>query len=134
MRILVIDDQAAVGRSLKRFFAGEAEIDLDTDPREALARLAVDARYDLLLCDMEMGTMTGVEFEAALRAAHPELVDRLVFISGGPVGEAASAFLFAPGRRWVEKPFDPPRLREMITRFRPGGPGSGSSSGGPAGA
>lgn len=113
-RVLVVDDEPRVARSLRRQLAGEIDIHGLSDPHEALQHLRGDDAYDAVLCDMELGGSTGADFEAALRDAMPYLVERLIFISGGAVSAGARRFLTAPGRRRLEKPFELGALVDAI--------------------
>src|SRR5690606_33956416 len=58
-RILVVDDEPLLGQTLSFAFRGKHEVIVAVSGREALARLAVDSRYDLVLCDLMMPDVSG---------------------------------------------------------------------------
>lgn len=113
MRILVIDDDAQVGLSLQRLLRRE-DVSVETDPRIALSRVAAGyaagAPFDVVLCDLQMPGMTGVEVIRALRTAdRPPL---LILMSGDHrISESTSE---ADGV--LAKPFTRDELRDMLRR------------------
>jgi signal transduction histidine kinase len=114
-RILVVDDEPLVGKALARLLSGQHEVVVTTSAPEALARLAGGERFDLVLCDLMMPEMSGMELEARIASAAPAMVGRMVFMTGGAFTPAARAFL-AGGRPHLEKPVEPGALRELVAR------------------
>jgi len=75
VRVLLVDDHTVVRRGLRLVF--ELEDDLEVvgeaaDGREALARVA-ELRPDVVVMDLLMPVMNGVEATRAIRAAHPDV-------------------------------------------------------------
>jgi two-component system, NarL family, response regulator LiaR len=75
IRVLLVDDHTVVRRGLRLVF--ELEDDLEVvgeaaDGREALARVA-ELRPDVVVMDLLMPGMNGVEATRAIRAAHPDV-------------------------------------------------------------
>jgi DNA-binding response OmpR family regulator len=71
MRVLVVDDEAAVRRSLEQALGMERyDVDLAQDGREALERVAA-ARYDAIVLDVGLTTLDGLEACRRMRAAGP---------------------------------------------------------------
>ena len=58
VRILVVDDDVAVGSSLRRSLRDYDVVLLD-GADGALARVAAGARFDVILCDLMMPVMNG---------------------------------------------------------------------------
>jgi len=81
-RILVVDDEPAILRAMKRWLKTHADVTGTTDPAKALAMVEAGARFDLILCDLDMPGMTGTEFVGALREASPKLAERVVIVTG----------------------------------------------------
>jgi two-component system, NtrC family, response regulator HydG len=73
-RILVVDDDLVTGRFLTHLLGDDGGFDVThtTDPAEGLRR-ASSERWDLVLTDVEMPDMTGLELLQALRTAAPDL-------------------------------------------------------------
>jgi CheY-like chemotaxis protein/anti-sigma regulatory factor (Ser/Thr protein kinase) len=113
-RVLVVDDEPAVGRFLRPALAQEHEVDVATGAREALDLVVSGARYDAILCDLVMPRMTGMELHAALARVAPEQAERVVFLSGGALTSEAQAFLERAGQRRLDKPVDLEDLRATV--------------------
>ena len=113
-RVLVIDDEVMVGQAVRRTLGGHAEISCLTDAREALARLSSGERFDVILCDLIMPDMTGMELHDALAIRAPETLARMIFITGGVFGGRARAFIDEKQRPFLEKPFEPDALRRAV--------------------
>lgn len=104
-RLLLIDDERLIIRSLTRMLRADADVVAFQQPREALASLAADADFDGVLCDLMMPEMTGMAFCDALAAQNPHLAKRALFLTGGAYTPQAEAFLASQAGRILEKPF-----------------------------
>lgn len=113
-RVLVIDDDAQVGSSVARILSLEHDVVTTTRAREALARLVAGEPYDLVLCDVMMPEMTGMEFFAALTESVPTAAARVVFMTGGVFTPDARAFLDAVPNWRLRKPFTAEDLLELV--------------------
>ena len=73
-RILIVDDDPVTGRFLSNLLGdgGGFDVACTTDPASALQRASTE-RWDLVLTDVEMPGMTGLELLQALRRAAPGL-------------------------------------------------------------
>jgi PAS domain S-box-containing protein len=116
-RILVIDDEPLVRRAIERSLEGEHEVLAVATAPEALARLDRGEPYDLVLCDVMMPDMTGMEMAALLRERAPEAARRLVFLTGGAYTADAAEFLRSAANRTIEKPFLPEDLRRRVQQL-----------------
>ncbi len=112
-RVLVVDDDRTIGATVARVLRAH-EVELLTSARQALERLAAGERYDVILCDLMMPDMTGIELHEALSLRAPDALSHLVFLSGGAFTEAASAFVARVSNPLLEKPFDPAELRAFV--------------------
>jgi two-component system, cell cycle sensor histidine kinase and response regulator CckA len=116
-RVLMIDDEAAVGRSTRALLAPEYDITPVTRAAEGLALLATDP-FDAILCDLMMPEMSGMEFWARLAPDHAR---RVVFLTGGAFTEQARAFLASNAQPRLDKPFREHDLRRAIDQIIGGG-------------
>ncbi|HZI09388.1 MAG TPA: ATP-binding protein, partial [Myxococcus sp.] len=114
-RVLVVDDDALVSGAIRRTLARENDVEVLVSARQALARLnSPDTRYDVVLCDLMMPEMTGMDLYDALVKASPQVAKRVVFITGGAFTPSARNFLERVENPRVEKPFDPETLRALV--------------------
>jgi len=111
-KVLVVDDEALVGKSLARLLAAH-EVTVLTSPLEALSRAAKGERWDVVLCDLMMPEMSGMDLEERLSEMAPDLVPHIVYLTGGAFTERSRTFL-AAGRPHLEKPVDPTVLRAQV--------------------
>jgi CheY-like chemotaxis protein len=114
-RVLVVDDEAAVGRSTRMLLAPDYDITPVTRARDGLALLASGERYDAIVCDLMMPEMSGIEFYHQLSA---EDARRVVFLTGGAFTPQARDFLDAVPQPHIDKPFEEYELRTAIERVR----------------
>jgi len=82
---------------------------------------------DVVLCDLMMPDLTGMELHADLVTSAPAVASRMVFVTGGAFTPAARTFMDTVKNARVDKPFDPQLLREQVrdwvAKARSGGPG-----------
>jgi len=123
LRVLVADDEPvirrAVGRALRRCSVVEAE-----SGEDARRILVEDRNFDLILCDMMMPRMSGVELHQWLSQVDPALARRMVFITGGAFTAPAQAFLQRAEVNHLEKPFSSATLRRVVREVAGAGPGA----------
>ncbi|WP_309893628.1 response regulator [Archangium sp.] len=113
-RILVVDDEPMICQAIRRTLHREHEVVTLTSAREAQVRLTQGERFDLILCDVMMPEMSGMDLHQELSRDLPELAERLVFLSGGAFTASASAFLNRGDIRRLDKPFTSHELRELV--------------------
>jgi CheY-like chemotaxis protein/anti-sigma regulatory factor (Ser/Thr protein kinase) len=113
-RVLVVDDEPLIGRTIGRHLEGLYVVEALTSARSALARVGEGERFDVVLCDLMMPELSGMDLHAEMVRVAPEQADRMVFMTGGAFTRGAETFLSAPGRRRLDKPFSPEALREVI--------------------
>jgi PAS domain S-box-containing protein len=113
-RILLVDDEAAVGRSLCELLAPEHEVVPVTRAQEALDRLGRGERFDAIVCDLMMPEITGIELYERLDEANRR---RMVFMTGGAFTPQARQFLAELDRPHLEKPFSEAELLHAIDRI-----------------
>jgi two-component system cell cycle sensor histidine kinase/response regulator CckA len=116
-RVLVVDDESVVARTLKVLLQGEHDLVVAESGAEALALLEREPEaelYDAILCDLMMPGMTGMELFEVLQREHPKLAKRVVFMTGGVSMLRVSEFLESVPNAKFEKPFDIAELRRTL--------------------
>lgn len=115
LRVLVVDDEPLVAAALERLLqrlghrpevAGSAE--------EALGRLEEDRAFDLILSDLRMPGMGGAGLYAALIERHPEMAERLAFVSGDIVSPGTREFVEDTDRPVLSKPYELGDLTRLL--------------------
>jgi len=113
-RILVVDDEPKVAALFERALEAEHDVEVSTSGRDALARTAAGAPFDLILCDLMMPEMTGMELHAELERIAPALASRMIFITGGAFTTSAREFLERSHNPTLEKPFGNEELLALV--------------------
>ncbi|HTJ80238.1 MAG TPA: response regulator, partial [Polyangiaceae bacterium] len=113
-RILVVDDETLILRTVTRSLSRDHDVVTASNPREALARIEKGERFDVILCDVMMPEMTGIDFLETLTRDIPELAERLVFLSGGASSPALRERVERAPNLCLEKPFEPAELKRAI--------------------
>jgi len=102
----VVDDEENTLRMLAELLAQhDQRVDTAGSGAEAKAKIA-SGRYDIILSDVRMPEFGGDALHAYIKEHHPELLNRLIFITGDTASSHTRAFLKKAGRPVVEKPFD----------------------------
>ncbi|HYQ80306.1 MAG TPA: ATP-binding protein, partial [Anaeromyxobacteraceae bacterium] len=126
-RVLVVDDEPLVGAVVQRLLSPTHEVVAVTSAREARALLDAGARFDLLLCDLVMPEVSGMELLAQLQAAHPEQARQVVFMTAGAFTPGVQGFVERHRQhRFLAKPIDLEELLAIIAErlaARPGASG-----------
>jgi signal transduction histidine kinase len=113
-RVLVIDDEPMMARAVQRLLEGEHEIVATSDPLAAVEGVRAGARFDAILCDLMMPSMSGMEVHEAIARVDAEQARRMVFMTGGAFTPLAVRFLEAVENPRIEKPLEHDALRGLL--------------------
>jgi DNA-binding NtrC family response regulator len=113
-RVLVIDDEAAVGRTIQRLLGEHYEVVVLTAGSAAIDLLVRDAAdFDLILCDLTMPDVTGMDVYLQSVEARAEIGKHFVFMTGGTFSPRARDFLDQVPNERLDKPFDLQTVRNL---------------------
>src|SRR5512133_2112652 len=113
-RILVIDDEAVVGLSCQRILAGDGHVvDFRQSAREGL-RAALEGDYGIVLLDLMMPEMDGLELLRQLR--EQGIGAEVVIITGYATVESAVEAMKRGAADYVAKPFTPDELKLVVRK------------------
>jgi CheY-like chemotaxis protein len=112
--VLVIDDEPLIQRTITRVLEGEHLFTSRTSAVAALDLIRSGQRFDVIVSDMAMPELTGVELHNELLTFAPDQARRMIFITGGGFGQATMEFLETVRERRLWKPFSVFELRERI--------------------
>jgi CheY-like chemotaxis protein len=116
LRILVVDDDANVAKALCRRLR-DHQVSMAGSGAEAIA-LCQANDYDLVLCDVMMPNLSGADVHQRLGALRPEVVPRIVFVTGGTFTPHITEFIERVPNRVLEKPVDREMLAGVIAEFQ----------------
>src|ERR1700733_15624680 len=105
-RVLVLDDNADIGRLPSRPLGEGHVVTVLTSGHEAVQSLRAGARFDTIFSDVKMPRMGGLDFHAQVSSIDTEQARRIVFLTGGDASDLPN--------RTVAKPFQLAELRAII--------------------
>ncbi len=113
-RVLLVDDQEELRRLYRRTLAKDGhDIALASNGRDAVAQ-ATSERFDVVISDLRMPDMGGLDMLRALRAADPDLP--VVLVSGSPDLDAAMKAVELGALEFLVKPVAFEKLRQCARR------------------
>jgi len=119
-RVLLIEDEKSIRAALRRFFERSGwkveEADAGKIGLSKLLERAGEVPYDLVISDLKMPDMGGIELHDRLGAVRPDLLRRFIFITGDVASPEAAAFVAKTTRPILEKPFELSALSAMVIR------------------
>src|SRR5262245_2504758 len=92
-RILAVDDEALLLKAYRRMMGEAHELITALGGNEALRVLDQDTHFDVVLCDLQMPEMSGMDLHAVIAQRFPALADRFIFVTGGAFSGDARRFL-----------------------------------------
>lgn len=112
--ILLVDDEPVLQSMIRRMLQKEYDVTAVGAAKEALKMITGGTSFDLILCDLMMPDMTGMDLHAALERAAPEQAARMAFVTGGAFTDGARAFLDKMPGMVIEKPFTSAKIQEFV--------------------
>jgi PAS domain S-box-containing protein len=115
-RILVVDDEQVVRDVINRVLTGEGhKVETIDNAAEALKKIE-SQRYKLILVDIKMPGMNGVELYKRIQKINKSLARRVAFITGDVMGADTEKFLSETKVAYIEKPFNAEQLNREVNR------------------
>ena len=116
-RIMVVDDEPAICQFLSQVLTQEGHnVETIDNASTALERLKCE-RYSLILLDIRMKGMDGIELYRHMGKIAPSLQRRVIFITGDTMTPDTRSFLDRTKARYIPKPFDAEQLKEEINQI-----------------
>ncbi|HEY2996808.1 MAG TPA: ATP-binding protein [Methylomirabilota bacterium] len=113
-RVLVVDDDRELASVLAAALRAEGhDVEIAVNGLEALEVLE-RGRFDVILTDVRMPKLDGPGLYRELQQRHPDLVDRVVFVTGDILGRETAAFLERTRAAHLTKPFDIKQVRRVV--------------------
>ena len=115
--VLIVDDSATmrkiVMRSIRQAGIEVADFQEAGDGVEGM-KAVESARFDLILSDVNMPNMNGLEFVKSVRAKLADAAPPIVMITTEASDEVLSELRANGAKGYLKKPFTPEKLQEVI--------------------
>ena len=115
-RLLFVDDDDVVRRATQRALSRAFDVVVASGVKSALDLLATES-VDLIVCDVMMPDGGGEALYTALRAMHPNLALRVLFLTGGVMLPHVQEFLENQPQPVLSKPLELGRLLQAVADF-----------------
>jgi CheY-like chemotaxis protein/two-component sensor histidine kinase len=112
--VLVVDDDALVLSTVRRILDEEHDVTVTRHAAEAARWLRQGRRFDVIVCDLMMPLVSGMDLYDEVAALDTSLCARFVFATGGAFTPRAQAFLERVPNTRLDKPFDLDELRALV--------------------
>ena len=114
-QILVVDDELMLLYSLRRMLQEEYEVTIALGGKKALEFINnKNNHYDLIICDVSMPDINGVNLYLYVAEHHKGLERRIIFMTGGPTSIYLDDFFIKIPNLRLSKPFEAKQLLEDI--------------------
>lgn len=114
--ILVVDDEPEVASLLAEILtADDYRVETAYNGVAALDKLR-DGTFDLIISDLRMPHLDGPGLYREVARRHPQLVRRMIFVTGDTLGPESAEFLRRSKAPTFGKPFEPDDVRRVIDR------------------
>jgi CheY-like chemotaxis protein len=117
-RLLFVDDDDVVRRATQRALSRAFDVVTASGVQQALDTLDGDA-VDVIVCDVMMPDGGGQALYTQLQRAHPELAQRMLFLTGGANASGAQEFLAHQPQPVLTKPLELVRLLQAVAELGP---------------
>ncbi len=115
-RMLVVDDEENIRSYLVELFRLEGwTVDTAYDGYEGV-KLATDKDYDVIIMDILMPRMTGIEATREIMRRKPSA--KIIVITGAPFRKQAEEAVDCGARLFIKKPFSSEKIIEAVKSLR----------------
>ena len=119
-KILVVDDEPVIRQFVSHILGEEGhEVEAVDNAENALEKIR-SKRYRLIVLDVKMPGMSGIELYEQIQEIAPSLAKRVVFITGDILGTRTTAFLAKTKAPHIVKPFEAKQFKTEINRILTG--------------
>jgi CheY-like chemotaxis protein len=113
-RILVVDDDPLVSRAMRRMLGRWHSVVLAASAHEAIEALRADPSFDVVLCDVMMPDVSGIELFQRIRSQWPQLSSRVAFLTGASFTPRVGEFLASLSNPRLTKPVNASVLNDFV--------------------
>ncbi|MBI1910547.1 MAG: response regulator [Deltaproteobacteria bacterium] len=117
LKALILDDESIVLELLFETMTHAGfRVDKASSGEEALEKLML-SNYDLIISDIKMPGLDGKGFYREAKRIRPEILNKIIFISGDSINRQTQEFLKESGNFTLKKPFTVDQLNDVISKL-----------------
>jgi CheY-like chemotaxis protein/anti-sigma regulatory factor (Ser/Thr protein kinase) len=113
LRVLLVEDERALAETMRMLLEPHI-VAVEHSGNAAIERLAKEAGFDVVVCDLQMPSGGGAEVYEHARLTKPGLEQRFIFMTGGVFTDQARAFMRGCSQPVLEKPFTSDELHRAL--------------------
>lgn len=117
LTVLVVDDEPGIRRVLSRALTRLGHTVVLATTGEEACQVLETSQVDVVMMDLRMPSMSGQTLYHAIASQWPELVGRVVVMSGDPESDDHESWLSLHDLPVLPKPFNIAQLLDLITRL-----------------
>jgi CheY-like chemotaxis protein len=115
-RLLVVDDEPLILAIMAEALAADFDVVTCSDPREVIRQIQAGVTYDVIISDISMPHLTGIELYEHIAARAPTVAARFMFVSGDLDRPEHQGFFAGIGNPRFSKPARFAVLRDAARR------------------
>ena len=117
-QILIVDDELIILYSLRRMLSDTYDVTIAHGGVKAIELInGPNNQYDLIISDVSMPDVNGVNLYLYVEQHHPGLEKRIIFMTGGPMSAYLDDFFASKHAICLLKPFEAGKLLQAINDF-----------------
>lgn len=118
LSVLLVEDEQDVADMIKRILRGkDMQVTHCGNGNEALATLTRGQQFDVIVSDLKMQGLSGIDMMLEIDAQWPSYRERSCFVTGDSMGNTLSQYKSLSSRPVLEKPFSPSELVDLVVRL-----------------
>jgi CheY-like chemotaxis protein len=110
----VIDDEPAICALVDRMLKPEHDVVTTTYPEQAVQMIREGQRFDLIISDVMMPVMNGIEMHSVIASIDPESADRFVFFTASVLSPELERRLEGLSNTILRKPVSVSAMRQFV--------------------
>jgi two-component system sensor histidine kinase RpfC len=126
LKILVAEDNPTNQKVISKILESAGHRPALVENGEQALDVMAKESFDLVILDMQMPVVGGLEVVKIHRFTHPQASMRFLILTADATTEAKNACREAGVDAYLTKPIDPAKLLDQVDRFAPKGAGAGS--------
>ncbi|MBI5642703.1 MAG: response regulator [Deltaproteobacteria bacterium] len=115
--VIIVDDEEGVLRAVKESLGSKVMSIECVNGGQAAFDMLMDKDFDIILLDIKMPGMNGMELYRNLNDSKPYLTERIVFLTGDTENESTNSFIKLTGCRYLSKPFTMKELLNSMCEY-----------------